>query len=52
MEKELIKDCDLCLNAGRAGRVLGWEPGKETERLNEGWVEKVVKSYERMGWWP
>ncbi|MCJ1242973.1 hypothetical protein MMC30_000169 [Trapelia coarctata] len=52
MEKELLKDCDLCLNAGRAEKVLGWRPGKETERMGVEGVRGAVASYERMGWWP
>ncbi|MCJ1252644.1 hypothetical protein MMC24_000450 [Lignoscripta atroalba] len=52
MERELLRDCDLCLNPGRAGRVLGWTVGREHERLREGEVASVVGSYRRMGWWP
>jgi len=52
MEKELLRDCDLCLNAGRAEKLLGWRPGRETERMGIEGVRGVVASYERMGWWP
>ncbi|MCJ1468452.1 hypothetical protein MMC07_007081 [Pseudocyphellaria aurata] len=52
MEKELLKDCDLCLDAGRAAEVLGWEVDPAREAVGEGAVREVVESYERMGWWP
>ena len=52
MEKELLKDSDLCLNGNRARRVLGWAPGAAREKMNEETVRSVVSSYERMGWWP
>ena len=52
MEKELLRDCDLCLDSGRAERVLGWRPGRETEKMGVEGVRGVVGSYERMGWWP
>ena len=52
MEKELLKDCDLCLDAGRAVEVLGWEIAAERQKLGEDAVREVVESYERMGWWP
>lgn len=52
MEKELIKDSDLCVSAARAKRVLGWKVGVGRERIDVGNVGSVVKSYERMGWWP
>lgn len=50
MEKELLTDKDLCMDAGRAERVLGWKCGKE--RMSEEDVRGVVDSYERIGWWP
>ena len=50
MEKELLRDCDLCLNAARAREVLGWVPSRS--KLDEKAIEEVVDSYTRMGWWP
>jgi len=50
MEKELLKDCDLCLSAGKAVKVLGWVRG--VERLGVEQVREVVESYRRRGWWP
>ena len=50
MEKELLKDSDLCLNGSRAERVLGWRP--EKPKLDEEGVRGVVDSYKRMNWWP
>lgn len=50
MEKELLKDVHLCLDGGKAARVLGWRP--RVERLGVEGVRDVVRSYERMNWWP
>ena len=50
MEKELLKDCDLCLNAERAQRLLGWKA--EVRSMDVEGVRKVIASYERQGWWP
>ena len=52
MEKELLKDCDLCLNAGRAKKVLGWEIAAGREKIGDEGVRAVIESYKRMGWWP
>lgn len=52
MEKELIKDSDLCISAARAKRVLGWSAGAGREKMNVENVGSVVRSYERMAWWP
>ena len=52
MEKELLRDCDLCLNAGKAEHVLGWKCGEGKEALTEEGVGAVVESYRKMGWWP
>lgn len=52
MEKELLRDCDLCLNAGRAKAVLGWRIGEGREKMSVEAVRSVVESYKRMGWWP
>ena len=50
MEKELIKDSNLCLNNGKAKSVLGWT--LEKPRLREEELRKTLDSYERMRWWP
>jgi nucleoside-diphosphate-sugar epimerase len=52
MEKELLKDCNLCLNAEKAKHTLGWSVGPDTRKLREEAVNDVVESYRRMGWWP
>ena len=52
MEKELLKDCDLCLDSGRARRVLGWKVGEGREVMSVELVRGVRESYGRMGWWP
>ena len=50
MEKELLKDCDLSLNAAKAERVLGWTRSKP--KLGEEEVKEVLDSYGKMSWWP
>ena len=50
MEKELIKDCALSLNNGKAKRELGWQVG-EREMTAEG-IRGILRSYEGVGWWP
>lgn len=50
MEKELLKDCDLCLNGGKAERELGWVAKRG--KLDDAGVREVLESYRRMGWWP
>ncbi|KAL8919171.1 MAG: hypothetical protein Q9208_006931 [Pyrenodesmia sp. 3 TL-2023] len=52
MEKELLRDCDLCLDAGKARRTLDWKPGEGREALSVEGVRAVLDSYRRMGWWP
>lgn len=52
MEKELLHDCDLCLDASRARKVLGWKVEDGREALTVEGVRKVLDSYRRMGWWP
>lgn len=50
MEKELLKDSNLCLNARKAKEVLGWII--ERERLTEERLREIIASYERVRWWP
>ena len=52
MERELLKDNDLCISAERAKRVLGWEIGEGRRKIGIEAVQAVVESYKRMGWWP
>ncbi|KAL8658799.1 MAG: hypothetical protein Q9226_000781 [Calogaya cf. arnoldii] len=52
MEKELLRDCDLCLDASRARKVLGWKVEDGREALTVEGVRNVLDSYRRMGWWP
>ncbi|KAL8681639.1 MAG: hypothetical protein Q9186_002236 [Xanthomendoza sp. 1 TL-2023] len=52
MEKELLRDCDLCLDTGRARKVLGWKVEDGREGLSVEGVKSVLDSYRRMGWWP
>lgn len=50
MEKELLRDWDLCLNASKAKEVLYWEC--TVPRLTEQGLRGVLQSYETVGWWP
>ena len=50
MEKELLKDSNLCLDGKKARDVLGWK--LEREKLTEEGVKEILTSYERMRWWP
>lgn len=50
MEKELLKDSNLCLNANKAKDLLGWII--ERERLTEERLREIIESYERVRWWP
>ena len=50
MEKELLKDSNLCLNARKAKEVLGWRI--EREGLTEERLREIIASYERVRWWP
>ncbi|KAF2459821.1 NAD dependent epimerase/dehydratase family protein [Lineolata rhizophorae] len=50
MEKELIKDADLCLDGGRFERETGFK--YEHEKLTKDELEDVLDSYRRMKWWP
>lgn len=50
MEKELLKDCNLCLNGERAGRILGWRA--QVAKMDVEGVRKVVESYKNQNWWP
>ncbi|KAL8898254.1 MAG: hypothetical protein Q9192_002175 [Flavoplaca navasiana] len=52
MEKELLRDCDLSLDASRARKVLGWKVEDGREALTVEGVRNVLDSYRRMGWWP
>lgn len=51
LEKELLKDTDLSLDGGLFERVTGFEYERGAGLTREG-VEEMVKSYQRMGWWP
>ena len=50
MEKELLKDSNLCLNATKAKQVMGWSV--EREGLTEEGLREIIASYERVKWWP
>ena len=50
MEKELIKDSNLCLQNTKAKEVLQWK--LEKPKLGKTALDETLKSYETMKWWP
>ncbi|KAI9684089.1 MAG: hypothetical protein M1829_003359 [Trizodia sp. TS-e1964] len=50
MEKELLKDADLCMDGSRFEEVTGFH--YQTPEINIEEVEKIISSYKRMNWWP
>ena len=50
MEKELLKDHNLCLDGKKAREVLGWKV--QRQGLTEEGVREILASWERMRWWP
>ncbi|KAM0722450.1 hypothetical protein Q7P37_001891 [Cladosporium fusiforme] len=50
MEKELLRDADLCLDGSRFESVVGFSP--KHDRITKQEVEDVIESYRRMKWWP
>ncbi|KAF2277426.1 NAD dependent epimerase/dehydratase family protein [Westerdykella ornata] len=50
MEKELLRDMDLCLDGSEFERVTGFQYSHPKITKEE--VEKVIESYKSMGWWP
>lgn len=53
LESELLKDTDLSLDGGLFERVTGFKYDEVRGKgLSREAVEEMVRSYERMGWWP
>lgn len=50
MEKELLKDTDLCMDGSRFESVTGFK--YEKERITREEVGRIIESYKRMNWWP
>lgn len=50
MEKELLKDTDLCMDGSRFEGVTGFK--YEVPQVTRGEVERIIESYKRMNWWP
>lgn len=50
VEKEMLKDAEMCLDGGKFERTTGFV--YEVERMGQREVAEVVESYRRMGWWP
>lgn len=51
LEKELLKDTDLSLDGASFERVTGFRYERGAGLSREG-VDEMVRSYQRMGWWP
>lgn len=50
LEKELIRDKELSLEGGLFENVVGFK--YEKREVSEDEIRQVVKSFEKMGWWP
>ncbi|KAG9767444.1 NAD(P)-binding protein, partial [Aureobasidium melanogenum] len=50
MEKELLREADLCLNGTKFEQTVGFR--YTHEKLTKAEVEAVIDSYKRMKWWP
>lgn len=50
MEKELLKDADLCMDGSLFEKETGFK--YNVEKCTREKVEEVIESYKRMGWWP
>ncbi|CAD0086520.1 unnamed protein product [Aureobasidium mustum] len=50
MEKELLREADLCLDGTKFEQTVGFK--YTHEKLTKQEVEAVIDSYKRMKWWP
>jgi hypothetical protein len=50
MEKELLKDTDLSMDASRLQKVVGFTYQKP--KITKESVQEMIDSYTRIGWWP
>ncbi|THW04847.1 NAD(P)-binding protein [Aureobasidium pullulans] len=50
MEKELLREADLCLDGAKFEQTVGFK--YTHEKLTKQEVEAVIDSYKRMKWWP
>lgn len=50
VEKELLKDTDLCLDGSRLEKMVGFKYQKPKIVKEE--VERIIESFKRMNWWP
>lgn len=50
MEKELLKDTDLCLDGSAFEKETGFT--YKHERITKALMEEIIESYKLMGWWP
>lgn len=50
LEKGVLKDTDFAIDGSLFEQTTGFK--YETEKVPDDWIGSIVKSYERMGWWP
>ncbi|KAM5432690.1 hypothetical protein MferCBS31731_007404 [Microsporum ferrugineum] len=50
LEKEVLKDADTTIDGSLFEQTTGFTYLKE--KLDPDWLSSVIKSYERMNWWP
>lgn len=50
LEGETVKDCDFCLDGSRFKDITGFK--YEVPKMTEKELREIIKSYERMKWWP
>ena len=50
MEKEQVKDEDLCLDGSLFEKTVGFEYKRPMCRKED--IEEMIESYRTMGWWP
>ncbi|GES60312.1 NAD dependent epimerase/dehydratase family protein [Aspergillus terreus] len=50
LEKDILKDSDMCLDGSLFEKTTGWKPTRESFGADS--VRDMVDSYKRMGWWP
>lgn len=50
LEKELLKDTDLRVDGSLFEQTTGFK--YQYEAPPPDWIESIIKSYERMNWWP
>ncbi|KAK2807494.1 hypothetical protein FQN50_005362 [Emmonsiellopsis sp. PD_5] len=50
LEKEFLRDSDLSIDGSLFERTTGFKYERPT--LSDNWIQPIVDSFERLGWWP